>query len=82
MSRRYNPARQLLTRLLIIHTHLILRDWHREDTVSHITQRLFALDQTNTVLFSFAFWRTEEPAARFTAVTTGKGLHKITRLNV
>lgn len=82
MARRYNPACQLLARLTIVHTHLILRDWHGEDTVRHVTQRLFALNQTNTVIFGFAFRYTEESAARFAAVVTGKGLHKVTWLNV
>ncbi len=82
MSWRYNPARQLLARLAIVHTQLILRDWHGEDSVRHIAQRLFALNQTDAVLFGFTFRNLEEPAGRFAAVTTGKGLHKVTWLNV
>ena len=82
VSRRHNPGRQLLAWLLVVHCQLVLCDWHGQNAVSDIAQRLFAFNQTNTVLFGFTFWHLEESAGRFTAITAGEGLHKITWLNV
>lgn len=61
VSRWYDPTGQLLARLPVVHPHLILRDWHGEDTVGHITQRLFTFNQANTVLFGLAFGHWKKP---------------------
>ena len=68
--------------LLVVHCQLILCDGHGQNAVSNIAQRLFAFNQTNAILFGFTFWHLEESAGRFTAVTAGEGLHKISWLNV
>ncbi len=45
-----------------------------------IAQRLFTFGQANAVFFRL--WRNLKAAGRFSAVTAGKDLYKIARLNV
>lgn len=68
--------------LTVIHPHLILRNRHGQNAVRNLTQRFFTLRKANTVLFRFVQRNFKEAAGRFTAVTTSKGLYKITWLNI